>query len=62
MKLLMMTDSNGDPVCINPLAVRFMRSSDVNRNDTNIFFVDGSHMRVKSALPDTMNDFNKAME
>ena len=62
MKMIMLLDTQGDHVCINPAAVKFMKISDVNRNDTIIHFVDGSHMHVKMALPDTMNEFNKALE
>ena len=61
MKMLMLLDTEEDHVCINPTAVKFMKISDVNRNDTVIYFVDGSHMHVKMALPDTMDEINKAL-
>ena len=61
MKLLILLDTQNDHVCINPNAVKFMKISDVNRNDTVIYFVDGSHMHVKMALQDAMDKINDYM-
>ena len=62
MKLLMLLDTQDEHVCINPAAVKFMKISDVNRNDTVIYFVDGSHMHIQMALTDAMDKINSYMD
>lgn len=61
MKLLMLIDTAGESVCINPAAIKFMKVSDIDRNDTLIYFVDGSHMHIKMPLHSAMTTINTVL-